>query len=450
MEGLVLMLLASSAVALPASSAAASQSTPPAMPISYSYGGYPRIEAELQWGTKPQNQIKTIFDTGSIGFWTLGPNSTINDGSSARYAQGPCNKTVKNFYNWPASSTHSKPEAVKGGIGYSYGGNGKLVSGNYHINDTISFGNTKYPAFVNQQVSLANYIQVAQLDSNCAIPESDFDHSILGLAPFGVGGSGIANIGPSFRKNLRDQGKTKSSSFSMWFDKPSSNVKDTHTGTALFGAVPDKSKYSGELIRVKLNPPQEAYVGYYVSLPSMSAKQAKNPSSKSSTIGISDKSVKQCLLDSGTGNDMLPFIGKDVFKASGLINYQSPQGTSIVAWNGTCDSIPASATLDYTFAGSTAGKSVTIKVPIRSYAGGQYDQLSDIPKTVCGLSVEFDEYGSCVFGAPFFTAVFAAFNDDKKQIALAQGGVSTGAAAGTAGLGSVSVIASGQDIPGSV
>lgn len=449
MEGLVLMLLGSSAAALPATFAAPSQSSPPAMPISYSYGGYPRIEAELQWGTKPQNQIKTVFDTGSIGFWTLGPNSTINDGSSARYVQGPCNKTVKNFYNWPASTTHSRLESVKGGIGYSYGGNGKLVSGNYHINDTISFGNMKYPALANQQVSLANYIQVAQLDDNCAIPESNFDHSILGLAPFGVGGSGIANIGPSFRKNLRDQGKTKSSSFSMWFDKPSADVKNPHFGTALFGAVPDKSKYSGDLVRVKLNPPQEAYIGYYVSLPSMSAKQANHLSSKTSPIGISDKSVKQCLLDSGTGNDMLPFIGKDVFKASGLINYQSPEGTSIVAWNGTCDSIPVSATLDYTFAGSTAGKSVTIKVPIRSYAGGQYDALADIPKNVCGLSVEFDEYGSCVFGAPFFTAVFAAFNDDKKQIALAQGGVSTGAAAGTPGLGSVSLIAPGQDIPGS-
>jgi len=182
----------------------------------------------------------------------------------------------------------------------------------------------------------------------------------------------------------------------------------------------------------------------------MSAKQAKNPSSKSSSISVSDKSVKQCLLDSGTGNDMLPFASKDVVKASSLINYQSPEGTSIIAWNGTCDSIPTSATLDYTFAGSTAGKSVTIKVPIRSYAGGQYDTLSDVPKNVCGLSVEFDEYGSCVSGAPFSTAVFAAFNDDKKQIALAQGGVSTGATTGTAGLGSVSVICPGQDIPGSI
>lgn len=54
--------------------------------------------------------------------------------------------------------------------------------------------------------------------------------------------------------------------------------------------------------------------------------------------------------------------------------------------------------------------------------------LPNIPTNVCGLSVEFDESGSCVFGAPFSTAVFAAFHDDKKQTSLAQGDVSTGAA----------------------
>jgi len=67
----------------------------------------------------------------------------------------------------------------------------------------------------------------------------------------------------------------------MWFDKPSANVKDSHSGTALFGAVPDKSKYSGDLVRVKLKPPLVADISYYVSFPNMSTKQVKSPSSKS-------------------------------------------------------------------------------------------------------------------------------------------------------------------------
>nr|POE86536.1 hypothetical protein CFP56_46720 [Quercus suber] len=446
MDSLLLVLLASTATALPATSC------PPAVPITYSYGGYPRIQTDITWGTPAQRGIPTIFDTGSVGFWTYGPNATINDGSAYHYAEGPCNKSVKSYYNWPASSTHSKLAIVKGSLAYAYGGNGKIVSAPSTINDTFSFANTKWPAISNNEVALANFTMVAQLDEKCAISESTFDHSILGLAPFGVGGSSISQTGPSFRKNLRDQGKIQSSSFSMWMDKAPKSVTGQYQGTAIFGAVPSKSKYSGDLVRLKANPPSGSYIGYYVSTPSLTAKSFVNGkgSSKPTTIKQSDTSVKQCLLDTGTGEDRLPFSQSQVISVTkGLIEYNS--NALFLAWNGSCASIPDTATLNFTFTGSTAGKKVTVAVPIRSYARGEFDDIPGVdPSKVCGLSLSLDEYGDCTFGAPFFTAAFAAFNDDKKQIALAQGGVSSGSADGPTGLGTTTPIIAGQDIPGSV
>lgn len=386
---------------------------------------------------------------GSIAFWTFGPNSTINDGSSAHFTTGPCNKKVTNFYNWPASSTHSKLRNIKSApAGYSYGGNGKLITSYYTINDTFSFASTAWPALKNQEVALANYSSTAQLDANCKIPESDYDHSILGLAPFGVGGSYVESIGPSFRSNLLSQGQISSSSFSMWFDKAPNSAYGTFEGTAIFGAVPSKQKYQGDLVRLKLDPPAEAYVGYYVALPTLTATSFKKPGAKT-TIKNADTTVKQCLLDSGTGQDMIPYSQSQLESVTGLIQY-TKGGNDFTAWNGTCDSIPETAVLNYTFAGATAGRSVTVSVPIKNYARGQFDGLTGVTNKVCGLNLVPSNTGSCVFGAPFFTAVFLAFNDDLKQVAMAQGGVSTGSTAGPSDLGATTTIVKGQNVPGSV
>ncbi|KAH7156075.1 aspartic peptidase domain-containing protein [Dactylonectria macrodidyma] len=438
-------ILLSVALLQGAAVAAPSQSQPPTIPISYSYGGYPRVQADIKWGTPGQSPIPTIFDTGSPGFWVFGPKSIINDGSSAHYVQGPCNKTVKTFYNWPKSTSHSKGGAIKpqgGTLGYAYGGNGKLVSAPAIINDTFAFSNPHFPKLINNQVGLANYVQVAQLDDGCKIPESDFDHSILGLAPLTKGFSG-----PSFRDDLRRTGKTKSSSFSMWFDRQPKSIKSPFSGAAVFGAVPSKAKYTGELVRIKQNYPTDLYVGYYSALPGLTVTSIRKPG-KPVKIGLADSSVKRCLLDSGTGEDRLPFSSKELIKATGLIELENPL---VLAWNGTCESIPRTASLNFTFVGATAGKKVTVAVPIRSYARGEYDEYPGYDASkYCALSLSADEYGSCTFGAPFFTAVYAVFHDDKKQIALAQGGVSTGSADGLTGIGQVTPILSGSNIPNSV
>ncbi|EWG41357.1 hypothetical protein FVEG_03495 [Fusarium verticillioides 7600] len=428
-----------------AAAVASPQSQPPTIPISYSYGGYPRVQADIRWGTPGQSPVPTIFDTGSPSFWVFGPNSIINDGTNAHYTPGPCNKTVKTFYNWPKSSSHSKGGAVKpkGGIlAYAYGGNGKLISAPATINDTLAFSNPKFSALTNNQVALANYAQIAQLDDKCEIPESDFDHSILGLAPLPKDFSG-----PSFRDNLRHTGKTKSSSFTMWFDQQPKSIKSPYSGAAVFGAVPANKKYSGELVRIKQDYPTPPYIGYYSALPELTTTSIRKPG-KPVKIGLADPSVKRCLLDSGTGEDRLPFSEKDIMKATGLIRLEIP---FVLAWNGTCESIPRTATLNFTFTGVTPGKKVTVAVPIRSYARGEYDGLPDYDDSkYCALSVSGDEYGDCTLGAPFFTAAYAVFHDDTKQVALAQGGVSTGTSDGIAKIGQLTPILPGSNIPNSV
>lgn len=232
----------------------------------------------------------------------------------------------------------------------------------------------------------------------------------------------------------------------MWFDKAPTSSKGTYRGVSVFGAVPSQDKYSGELVRVKLSPPDEAYVGYYVATPQLSAKSS-GESGDSKTIEQSDKSVKQCLLDSGTGEDRVPFSKEQLINATGIIEYNN----SFLAWNGSCESIPANATLDWKFAGSTAGKYVTVSTPIRSYARGERDVVPGFDSSkFCGLSLSADEVASCVFGAPFFTSLFAVFSDENQEVAMAQGGVSTGASDGPSGLGALTTIVAGENIPGAV
>ncbi|GAO19787.1 uncharacterized protein UV8b_07615 [Ustilaginoidea virens] len=444
-QSLLLLALAAGGVHAAAAAAAAAAAPAPVIPISYSYGGYPRIQADLSWGTPSQSSIPTIFDTGSPSFWVYGPHAIINYGSKYHYQLGPCNKSVETFFDWPKSTTYSSVTNFPRGLGYSYGGNGKIVAAYTELNDTFSFANANFPPLANNQVAISNFTLVTEADDTCSIPASSFDHSILGLAPL----TGI-QAGPSFRANLRTAGKTSSSSFSVWMDQAprSSNSKYTYRGAAVFGAIPSTPKYVGPLVRIKQTNPDPPYTGYYAALPKLTASNLMGPGGKPREIGLADPTVKNCLLDSGTGADRIPFNESQIAQATGLLRLHNP---SILAWNGTCDSIPHSASLKFTFDGATPGTSVTIAVPIRSYARGIYDSDPGLDTSkYCGLTLSGDEYGDCVLGASFFSAIFAVFHDDMQQVALAQGGVSRNTADGLSAIGPLTQIAAGKDIPFSV
>ncbi|KAF5649014.1 peptidase a1 [Fusarium sp. NRRL 52700] len=191
----------------------------------------------------------------------------------------------------------------------------------------------------------------------------------------------------------------------MWFDQQPNSIKSSYSGPAVFGAAPSTKKYTGELVRIKQDYPKDIHVGYYSTMPELTATFVRKPG-KSFKIGLADPSAMRCLLDSGIGEDRVFFSGKEIIK------------------NGFCESIPYTAALNFTFAGSTKGKAVTIAVPIRSYARGEFDEIPGVDASkFCALSPSTDEYGDCAFGTPFFTAAYAVFHDDKRQVALAQDGV---------------------------
>ena len=366
-----------------------------------------------------------------------GPNSTFNYGSQGLFALGPCNISVTPYYNYPPSKTHTKLKPTS--AVYSYGGNGKFVPVYATVNDTLSFGSS-IPALPNRRVAISNFtISKQPANARCASKDKqEYDKSILGLSRFR--NPSLPTAGPSYRQDLLDTGLVESSTMSMWFDKATGPVTDVFRGTVLFGAVPE-GKYTGKLTRVKLSPPDGAYVGYYVPAPTISVTGVKG---KTNGVAVS-KNSKQCLIDSGTGNDMLA-IDQDTFlKTAGLVLYGG-----YPAYDGPCKKIPKDAAIKFTFPGLNKDKkgkaqTVSISVPLRNYARGNTDYLGN--KNKCGLSMDLSTSNDCVLGAPSNTAMFLAVSDEKNQFALAQGLVSSGATAGISGLGDIKTIKKGQDLP---
>ncbi|OMP82722.1 Candidapepsin-2 [Diplodia seriata] len=426
---ILLSLLAASSAAQPTKR---QDGKPVFMPLKYPYNGYPKVYADIYIGTPEQTPIETVVDLGSADYWVYGPNATIYYGSPYLGVEGPCRETPEPSYDPSASSTaHGLLNKTRG---YAYGGNGKLLSSFYTVNDTLSFGADAdaTPHLANTQIAITNKT-IIKVRADDACSGTTYDSSILGIAA--PSSSGAGSQGPSFRQNLLDAGAIASSTLSMWFDAPPPGARDDYRGTMLLGALP-KGKYAGDLVQVPSRGAAGS-VGYYVDTPVWRAGgRAVKP-----YYGFDNSSVVEtCLIDSGSGQDYLPIDEDDFLDAAGLVSFQG-----YPAWNGSCESIPADRNVSLTFAGVEAGSSVTIDVPLRNWARGNTDFWNNTE--VCGLSMQLSNAGSCTLGSPFSSAVFLALNDELGQIALAQGGVSTGAEDGFDGLGEVEVIAKGQGLP---
>lgn len=290
---------------------------------------------------------------------------------------------------------------------------------------------------------MANYTQIKQ----ATLPGKDactdektlqYDRSILGISQF-VTTSKIANTeGTSFRQDLLDEGLIHSKTMSFWFDKTSEAYNSTFYGTVLFGGVPERRKYSGELVKIKLSPPTGYYVGYYLPTPKFTATNMKTGKQVAQKVGASNAN---CYVDSGSGLDTLPIAQNAFLKSTGLVMHGG-----YPAWPGPCSSIPANAYITITVPGATKGKSVAIQIPYKNYARGIVGES----KNRCALSMQLGENFGCTFAAPSTTAMFMAVNDDTNEFALAQGLASHGARRGVKGLGGVKMVLKGGSIPGAV
>ncbi|GME27398.1 Peptidase A1 [Neofusicoccum parvum] len=428
---ILLSLLAASSAAQPTKR---QDGKPVFMPLKYPYNGYPKVYADIYFGTPAQTPIETVVDLGSADYWVYGPNATIYYGSPYLGVEGPCHLTPEPSYDPYLSSTATGFRNQT--RGFAYGGNGKILTSYYSVNDTISFSSAAadaalFPSLAGTQVAITNRTLIKIRADQCT--GTDYDSSILGIAEAGSG----TNQGPSFRANLLDAGAIDSATLSMWFDAPPAGTRDDYRGTMLLGAVPAaaSAKYAGSLVQVPKRQP-EGSVGYYVDRPVWRVGER----AVKLYTGYYNTTTTTCLLDSGSGQDYLPLDEDDFLDAvGGLVIFNGRP-----AWNGTCESIPADKAVSLTFGGVKEGESVTVDVPLRNWARGNADYFNNT--NICGLSMELSNADSCILASPFSSAAFLAVNDELGQIALAQGGVSSGATDGYEGLGEVEYIAKGQGL----
>ncbi|CAJ2510215.1 Uu.00g061150.m01.CDS01 [Anthostomella pinea] len=370
------------------------------LPLSLAYGdGSSQVMTTFRMGHPEGEPLSVVADTGSANFWIFGPNATVNYGSQYLGVPGPCNETASPFYNYTASNAATAPEAF-GPAEYAYGGNSKFIDSTFTVNDTV---NAAFPdaseSVVGVRVAVAESAMYRQYDDgSCA--GLDHETGILGLAPFAN-----TTTGPSFRQDLLDQGTVTSKVLSMWFEANEGAATAPLNGTALIGAV-DHTKYSGELVELPLFSSPSS-VGYFVGVPKVTINGG---------IVALENSTSDCLIDSGSIFDTLPFTNETEFlDATGLVDLQG-----FIAYPSACDDIPANATIDYLFDGAKDGESVTVKIPLRNYAKGSGDFLGETDK--CGIQIQ-QGYDACTLAAPFFTGAFITADDEAGTFAVAQGGL---------------------------
>lgn len=364
--------------------------------------------------------IDVCFDQGSEMFWVFGPQTDYLWGG--RFPPGTCSSPVGlPMYDYQNSPRHPELKDMDESFSILYGGGARSLFGNSTVTDTMMFsssaGQVSTIANITGALPFAMFFQQEDTQGRCDPKELDHwyvDRGILGISKYKSDSQK-----PHVRHDLLERGAISNQVQSMWFDEAPEDPRATFTGGAIFGGV-DMSKFTGPLVKVS-SIELEGEVGYYVSPPRVSVN--------GKAINDTGFAEPTCHLDCGTTNDALPITTgtkKALLAATGLVESANDN----IAWNGTCDSVPRDLSIDLTFPGArnttTSSSSVTVKVPLRNYVrqddGTEKDKFGN---TVCRLSLyTSDEYGRCVFGAPFATAAFFAADDEKSEIALAQGGVS--------------------------
>lgn len=355
--------------------------------------------------------MAVCFDQGSESFWVLEPGAVYNWGSERIGQPGACNTTAGPVYDYSASSDATEP--VSFDFFNAYGGFSKVIIGNVTFEDTMTFTSVSGQRSTIPGVgsALANFISVRSPDfsNKCEVPDDlEYDVGILGTAPYRTNPDASR---PHLRQQLLSQGAIKAAVQSMWMDKRPAGVKDTYTGGALFGGV-DLSKFTGPLVKVRSRKNDADTAGYYVAQPTFSV------GGKAIKTTTSSGEQQWCFVDSGTRNDALPVSYDDAgsfYAATGLV--ESPAGH--VSWPGSCDSVPADVTIDMRFRGTTGNgtSSVDIRAPLRNYLRWDSGEAG-----LCRLNIYIG--GGCTLAAPFASAAFFAADDERGEIALAQGGVS--------------------------
>ncbi|TLS27273.1 hypothetical protein PpBr36_04002 [Pyricularia pennisetigena] len=427
-------LVAANLAAAAAVGAASSSSAPPTvvMPLHLTYGGNNKIATSLSVPYSDSNQtIEVIYDLGSPDFFVFGPDSIMNWGCRFLACQGPCNASVPEEATYDPSRSKTASALYPFTAQYGFGGGlSKLYTTDYRFNDTLTFVDAKTGLSSGPidgvSVALSQYLQqrIYQADGSCG-STPDYDYSILGIAPYHPAdpdNNVQATTGPSFRQNLLEQGKVSAAVQSLWFEKPPAGVADTYTGVGLLGGI-DTSKYEGPLVRIPRRTHADglpySFNEYYTHAAELSVN-GEVPIEIRHNDTSTD--MKRCIIDSGAVADgHNPVDQEAYFNATGLRlnpSHPTPYQGSPLSWPGPCDSIPADRFIEYSFKGVREGESVAVKVPMRSYA--RYQEPVDDARGWCTMAITLNV---CSLNSPFLTAAFFAADDEREEMAIAQGAV---------------------------
>ncbi|PQE30517.1 peptidase a1 protein [Rutstroemia sp. NJR-2017a WRK4] len=397
----------SSLLALPVLAASAANADADAgvisMPIRFLYGALNKISTSVVVGSSANaSAIEVVVDFGSSDFWIFGPNATINYGSPYLGFTGQCNTSPSAYYHPSAAHPISNFSAA-----YAYGGNSKILTANAIVNDTLSFPSSPSPSrsIPNIEVALVNHGSVRQaVASDAPCPDLSYDLGILGLAPR----AGNGDQGPNVKADLLEMGRIKGSVASMYFSPAPANasIEYEFQGEVLFGELPPRDSYEGELLPVPIAT-QQGEIGYYVAQPNFSHANTTIPSDFPDTT---------CLLDSGSLAITLPYEQNTTafLNATGLQEYQYT-----VVYPSACEEIPRGLTLDFEFTTGNGTEKGMVKVPYRNLARGDPGPGGVLPEGMCALSLGFAS--SCTLGAPWFTASSVGVDDGEGVVWVGQG-----------------------------
>ncbi|TLD15254.1 hypothetical protein PspLS_10769 [Pyricularia sp. CBS 133598] len=413
---------------------AASSSAPPTvvMPLHLTYGDNHKMATSLSVPYSDNNRtIEVVYDLGSPDFFVFGPDSIMNWGCSSLACQGPCNVSVPDDGTYDPSRSKTASALYPFTGSYAYGGGlNKWYRSSFAYNDTLTFvdsetGLSSGP-IEGVSVAMPRYLQqrVWERDGSCrAAPV--YDYSILGIAPYHPADP-EQNVqptqGPSFRQHLLEQGKVSAAVQSLWFEKPPAGVKDTYTGVGLQGGI-DTSKYEGPLVRITRRTHADglpySFNEYYTHAADLSVN-GEIPIEINHNDRATD--MKQCIIDSGAVADgHNPVDQEAYFNATGLRlnpSHPVPYEGHPLSWPGPCDSVPADKFIEYSFKGAREGESVKVKVPMRSYV--RYQEPADDARGWCTMAITLNV---CGLNSPFLTAAYFAADDERLEMAIAQGAV---------------------------
>lgn len=387
------------------------------MPLNYHFNTISKISTNV---VVPGTQNRTIlveYDLGSTVFFLFGPNSTMNWGGRYLGQQGQCNVSVPEEDTYDPSKSPTATPEIPFRSNYGYGGGlNKLYRGHVAFNDTFTFVNTAghCTTVPNLQVALVDYLQQRLEDaSGKCTPAPGYNPSIMGIAPYYYQANNVTvhDDATSFRQSLLAQGLIGAPVHSMWFDKAPHSVEGTYTGTGLLGGI-DTSKYKGPLVKVP-SLRTNGQPGYWTVRPNVTYNGV--------AVALQPPSADdRCMVDSGAYDGIAVADAQAFLNLTGLrYNPKRPGLGQFLSWPGPCHSIPAHRFIEYSMAGVDAREKAVIKVPMRAYA--RYQEAADVEIGWCTLRLYL---GGSAIGAPFLSAAFFAADDERVEMAFAQGGVS--------------------------